>query len=111
MYNLLVSASDEAWSGDPWIIEVGRCVREYTDTEITDELGLLGPDQVARLCRLPSIFAYENGCRKEPKFGLIRDIKLRQEKVKVEYEIFPLDSFLMTSLRSSALNWILANGS
>ncbi len=31
MYNLLVSANDESWNGDPWVTDTSRCVREYTD--------------------------------------------------------------------------------
>ena len=33
MYNLLVSGNKEQWNGDPFLLEIARCVREYTDTE------------------------------------------------------------------------------
>ena len=94
MYNLLVSGNEEAWGGDPWQIELGRCVREYTDTDITKRYGDLDASAVADLKRLPCIFAYEAGYDKRPFFGVIREIKKRQGDVRIEYEIQSLPSFL-----------------
>lgn len=94
MYNLLVSGNEEAWDGDPWQIELGRCVREYTDTDITKRYGDLDAAAVAELKRLPSIFAYEAPYDKPPHFGLIREIKKRQGEVRIEYELQKLSSFL-----------------
>ena len=94
MYNLLVSGNDESWIGDPWIIEESRCVREYTDKEITEKLGAFTQEQVDQIRRMPCIFAYETGCRKDPLFGLIRGITKRQGKVRIEYEIIDAKSFV-----------------
>lgn len=94
MYNLLVSANDESWNGEPFILEIGRCVREYTDAAITEKYGDLTESHINKIGQFPCIFAYEIGCKKDPKFGLIRDIKKREGKVKIEYEIIDLDKFL-----------------
>jgi TIR domain len=94
MYNLLVSGNDEAWTGEPWILETGRCAREYTDSEITKNYGDFASSQVEALRRFPCIFAYEIGCKKDPKFGILRDIVKRQGKVKIEYELVDLDPFI-----------------
>lgn len=94
MYNLLVSGDDEAWSGEPWIVETGRCVREYTDFEITKTYGDFSPAQVEALRRFPCIFAYEARCKKDPEFGLLRDVVMRQGKVRIEYEIVELEQFI-----------------
>ncbi|MHA1280036.1 MAG: toll/interleukin-1 receptor domain-containing protein [Candidatus Helarchaeota archaeon] len=94
MYHLLVSANDEEWNGEPFILEIGRCVREYTDKEITEKYGELTTSQINEIRRFPCIFAYETGCKKDPKFGLIRDITKRKGKIKIEYEIVKLDNFL-----------------
>jgi len=94
MYNLLVSGNDEAWNGEPWIMETGRCAREYTDSEITKTYGDFTSSQVEALRRFPCIFAYEAGCKKDPKFGIIRDVVMRQGKVKVEYELVEIDRFI-----------------
>ena len=41
MYNLLVTGNLDNWHGEPWEIELSRCVREYTETDITDRFGSL----------------------------------------------------------------------
>lgn len=94
MYNLLVSGSDEAWNGEPWILEAGRCVREYTDSEITKSYCDFTPSQVNALRRFPCIFSYETGCGKDPKFGILRDVTKRQGKVKIEYELVDVGHFI-----------------
>lgn len=92
MYNLLMTWNTEEWSGKIWELELGRCVREYTDNDITERFGDLDADATRVLCRLPSIFAYE-GLRADPKFGFIRAIKRRGRNVRLEYEIVPLEQF------------------
>lgn len=94
MYNLLVSGNDEAWKGEPWILETGRCAREYTDSGITKNFGDFTSSQVEALRRFPCIFAYEAGWKKDPKFGILRDVVKRQGKVKIEYEVVDLDQFI-----------------
>lgn len=94
MYNLFVSADDEDWNGEPFILEIERCVREYTDTEITDKFGDFRSNQIEEIRKFPCIFSYETACRKEPKFGIVTEITSRQGKVKVEYEIVELDNFI-----------------
>jgi hypothetical protein len=86
MYNLLVSGSDEAWQGEPFQIELSRCVREYTDDNLTARFGELDTGSFAELKRLPCIFAFEAGNRLAPKFGLLRDITKRQGNVRLDYE-------------------------
>lgn len=97
MYNLLVSAGHEAWRGDPWQIELSRCVREYTDNAITEKYGALDDAAINHLRTLPSIFAYETGNNLDPKFGVIREITKRQDQVRIEYEIQDVGPFLSHS--------------
>jgi hypothetical protein len=94
MYNLLVSASDEAWDGTPFLLEIERCVREYTDAALTKRFGSLDAGSVNELRRFPCIFAYESMHKADPKFGVIRDVTIRQGKARIEYEIIPLAKFL-----------------
>ena len=94
MYNLLVSGRDDAWNGEPYLLELGRCVREYTDQQLTARYGNLTAVEINELQRLPCIFAYETGCKKAPKFGVLRDVTIRQGKAKIEYDIIELDTFL-----------------
>ena len=94
MYNLFVSGNDAAWEGEPCLLETSRCVREYTDTEITKRFSELDATSIAELQRLPCIFAYESLCRKPPKFGVIRNITKRQGQVRIEYELTEVSPFL-----------------
>jgi hypothetical protein len=94
MYNLFVSANAEAWNGEPWQIELSRCVREYTENTVTERFGNLDEVAASELKRLPCIFAYEAFNKLAPKFGLIRDIAKRQGQVRIEYELQAVDPFL-----------------
>ncbi|MEK7760282.1 MAG: TIR domain-containing protein [Nitrospirota bacterium] len=94
MYNLFVSGTDEAWEGEPYLIETSRCVREYTDTEITKRFADLDATARDELQRLPCVFAYELSCNKPPKFGVIRNITKRQGQIRIEYELKEVGPFL-----------------
>jgi hypothetical protein len=94
MYNLFVSGNEEAWGGEPFVLELGRCVREYTDKELTERYGDFTQEQIEDIRRLPCIFAYEAGWKIDPKFGIVREITKRQGKVKIEYELVELDNFI-----------------
>ena len=79
MYNLFVSADENAWHGEPFIIPRSRCVseEEYTDTEIARRFNELSSLQLRKLCELPCVFAYEKPCAQNPKFGTLRRVKGR----------------------------------
>lgn len=96
MYNLIVTANPDAFNGDPITLEVGRCVREYTDDALTEKYGNFDEAAINELTSLPTIFACENGCNVEPRFGTIKDITYRkaQHQVRIEYEIIDIDNFL-----------------
>ncbi len=97
MYNLLVSGNDESWDGEPCFLEVGRCAREYTDSNITEKYGDFSQEQVNSIRRFPCIFAYEYVCNKDPKFGIIKDITKRQGKIKIQYDLVEIDEFISYS--------------
>lgn len=94
IYNLFVSGIKNAWIGEPFQIEIARCIREYTENRITGLFGSLTPKAISGLKSAPCIFAYEAGLRLPPKFGYIRDIVQRQGQVRVSYDIQPLDPFI-----------------
>lgn len=97
MYNLLVSGIDSDWEGAPRILELERCVREYTDIALTEKYGSLSPHAVNELRRLPCMFAYESSCKKDPKFGVIQNVRVVDQQAKIDYEIIPLEKFLSFS--------------
>ncbi len=94
MYNLLVSADDESWNGEEFFLETSRCVREHTDKKLVDKYSDLSKSAIKELLQCPCIFAYEKPCKKDPKFGFITNITIRQGQVRVEYEIIEVESFL-----------------
>lgn len=94
MYNLLVSAVEDTWDGTPWMIEASRCVREYTDTEISRKFEALDAAAVNELKKLPCIFAYEAPSKTAPQFGVLTGITKRQGQVRIEYEIQKVEPFL-----------------
>lgn len=94
MYNILISANDGAWSGEPIVLERGRCVGEYTDGHLREKFGDFRPEQVSELCRLPCIFAYESHMEKDPLFGVITDVIARPDKVKISYELMDIEEFI-----------------
>jgi hypothetical protein len=94
MYNLLISANDEAWDGEPYLLETGRCIREYTEASITETLGSLSESAVSQIYRMPSIFGYEAFNKKDPHFGRIVRLTNRQGQVRIEYDLIPLSNFL-----------------
>lgn len=94
MYNLFVSANEEAWQGEPWTIETSRCVNEYTDEAIIGQYGSLDAASIEALQKFPCIFAYEASNKLNPKFGVIRDVVKRQGQVRVEYELITVEPFL-----------------
>jgi hypothetical protein len=94
MYNLFVSGNDEAWEGESYLIETSRCVREYTDNEITKRFAELDATAIGELQRIPCIFAYESGCKKAPRFGVIRNITKRQGQVRIEFVLKDVEPFL-----------------
>lgn len=94
LFNLFVSGDSEDWNGDPFEIETSRCLREYTDPYITKKYGSFNLAAINELKRLPTIFAYELSCNLPPKFGYVHDIKARGDKVKIMYDIRPIQPFL-----------------
>ena len=94
LYNLLVSGSDEQWTGEPFQIELSRCVREYTAAHLTSRYGNLDAASIAELKRAPCIFAYEFGYDLPPTFGYLREVIQRHGEVRIEYEIHQIEPFL-----------------
>lgn len=94
MYNLLVTGNTENWQGEPWDIELSRCVREYTETDLTERFGELDKEAIAALKRLPCIFAYEAVHKLPPKFGRLTEIIRRDKLVRLQYQFDQVEPFL-----------------
>lgn len=93
MYNLLVSYDEESWEKDFYELDFSRYL-EYTDTEIKEKFTTLDNKKINELLRLPCIFAYERTQKKNPHFGLISEIKIRKNIIRIRFEKIPIDKFL-----------------
>ncbi|OHD19834.1 MAG: hypothetical protein A2086_14075 [Spirochaetes bacterium GWD1_27_9] len=97
MYNLFVSRNIKDWDGKPFIIEKNRCINKYefTDNDLENKYGnFLDQNNINEISRKPCIFTYEDICRTNPKFGLISEIILNNDKLKIKYKIINLNKFL-----------------
>lgn len=94
MYNLFVHLDAGAWDGEPVRLERNRCVKGHTSEDMRARFGGLSPSQISRLRRLPSVFAYERSCRKDPRFGFVRDVSVGRDKVTIKYNLLDVDPFL-----------------
>ncbi len=94
MYNLLVSADENAWEGEPIVFEERRCIYEYTDNALFKKYHSFSGESIEALTKFPCVFAYEAFNKKDPKFGLITEIKKRQGEIKIHYEIVHLNRFM-----------------
>ncbi len=93
MYNLLVSYNEESWEKDFYDLDFSRFL-EYTETEIKEKYTTLDDKKINEILRFPCIFAYERTQKKNPYFGLIREIKVREKIIRIRFEKIPIDGFL-----------------
>ena len=93
MYNLFVSFDEAAWDGGTFKLDIGRCVREYTDERISKQLGSLDDNSILEIKRLPCIFAYETGNNKPPRFGRITSVTKNRIQASIDYEIVEVENF------------------
>ena len=96
MYNLLVSANENEWNGDPFVVARSRCVsvHAHTDAEIAARFGQLNGEDLEKLFSFPCVFAYEEDVGKDPKFGVLRKVRPRTGgQVQIEYRLIPCKSF------------------
>jgi hypothetical protein len=85
MYNLLVTASDNAWEDGSYVWDRSR-IFEHTADEIRNRFASLAPEGIAELCSLPTLFTYENGTDGISRVGRIKQIKQRGSEVRVLFE-------------------------
>lgn len=86
IYNLLISGDENAWESDSVILDLDRCIVEYTEKDLIDKFVKLGRDEINEIKNSPCIFAYEDYCKKDASIGYIIDIIVRQVGVKIIFE-------------------------
>lgn len=96
MFNLLVTANENAWNGPAEKFHVTRVLKSYTDDHLKAKFGALDDASVEALCRMPAVFAYEKGIGQAPKFGQVTGVRHRSTRleVAVDYTLIDLPRFL-----------------
>lgn len=84
MYNLLVTASDDAWEMDAYEYDRTRFL-EHTADSIRAKFAKLDANTIEELKALPTLFTYE-GDDSPVKVGYIRRIRERGRSLLIEYE-------------------------
>ena len=84
MFNFLVSGNEEAWDGEPYVLERSR-VFEHTTEQVRQRFGELNDAQLEQLYQLPALFAYENGRNKDARLGQVTRVRHRDNSIRIEY--------------------------
>jgi len=88
MYNLMVTAADNAWEERSYVWDKSRVFESpYTSEEIRIRLVGLAPAAIAELCSFPTLFTYEHGTDGVSRFGKIKQIQQRGSEVRVVIEL------------------------
>ncbi len=86
MYNLMVTASDNAWEEGSYTWHKSR-ILEYTAQEHKERFKDLSPSALEFLSSLPTLFMYEHGAEGTPRIGKITKIQKRGAEFRVFIEI------------------------
>jgi hypothetical protein len=89
MYNLLVSANENAWQAAYYDLEIGRALTKYTARALQDRYAAWNDESIAHLRGFPALFAYETANNQPARVGWITRVRHRNQTVRVEYEIEP----------------------
>lgn len=85
MFNIMVTASDNAWEEGAYIWDRSRML-EYTDDAIREPLKDLTEDDLKALATLPTLFMYEQYAAGAPRVGMIKRIQQRGSEFRVIFE-------------------------
>jgi len=89
MFNLLISANSESWDSSPYELERSRAVVEYTADEISERYKFFDEKAIRELKSFPCLFVIENE-QKESRIGNIKNIRVRQSTVVIDFEFDPV---------------------
>lgn len=109
MYNLLVTAAEDAWDKSHYQYDGSRFL-EYTNEKIAVKFKDLTDDNIEELKSFPCIFAYE-GERENIRIGYLKSIKERGRAILIEYSFedsipeIPFSSIKPVSLLLDIRDW------
>ena len=105
MYNVMVTAGDNAWEEGVYVWDRTRML-EYTEDVIRDALKALTPDALEELAKLPTLFMYEQHTEGTPRLGTIKRIQQRGSEFRVIFE-FDEDVPALSLEQIAATKWYI----
>ncbi|MCB5943936.1 hypothetical protein [Acidocella sp. KAb 2-4] len=85
MFNIMVTASDNAWEEGAYTWDRTR-ILEYTEEPIRGRLHTLSNTALEELASLPTLFMYEQDTQGTPRVGRIKRIQQRGSEFRVIFE-------------------------
>ncbi len=85
MFNIMVTASDNAWEEGSYLWDRSRML-EYTNDAIREPLKDLTEENLKTLATLPTLFMYEQDTEGTPRIGTIKRIQQRGSQFRVIFE-------------------------
>ena len=85
MFNVMVTASDQAWEEGAYVWDRTRFLEHTADAIRGPLLPLTGPI-LEELAKLPTLFMYEQSAEGTPRVGFIRRIQQRGSEIRVIFE-------------------------
>ncbi|MBB4267852.1 TIR domain-containing protein [Roseospira visakhapatnamensis] len=85
MYNVMVTAGDDAWEEGAYVWDRSR-ILEHTDNTIREVFKALTADVLEQLAKLPTLFMYEQHAEGTPRIGTIKRIQQRGAEFRVIFE-------------------------
>ena len=89
MFNLLIAANPESWDQNSYEMERSRAVVEFTANEISERYKFFDEKAIRELKSFPCLFVIENE-KRESRIGYIKDIRVRQSTLVIEFEFDPI---------------------
>lgn len=105
MFNVMVTAGDNAWEEGAYVWDRSR-VLEHTADDIRAPLRALTPAVLEELAKLPTLFMYEQSADGVPRIGHIRRIQQRGSDIRVIFE-FDVSVPPLTDEELQELRWDL----
>lgn len=87
MYNLLVSALENAWDNSSYEYQKSRALTEFTVIQLTNKYSTFSEKSVEKLISFPCLFVYENSIKKQARLGWIKSIHVRSKTILIKFSI------------------------
>lgn len=87
MLNLFITSNENEWDQSPALMPIDRCLTEYILPEYKSRYLPFTDKSITELKRIPCIFACEQFCERDAKIGYIKDIRIRQHDIMIDYEV------------------------